>query len=300
MSNRVFDAQLCFLENGIPFHTSGYRQCRPGWIQIACPFCGGHPHLGFNTEKGYFNCYSCGHKRNYQVLEALGFSNIKKVLERYGNRRVRNVTKELRRAKKCILPMSHDHPRRIHSEYLEGRGLNWKKIQNVWDISFTDQITETGYAWRIVIPIYHDNRLISFQARAVDKKDTLRYRTCPANKEVKNVKETLYGIDKVAGDTVVVTEGVFDVWKLGPGAVCTFGIDYSIHQLRLLSERFRRVFILFDWVDQQARDQAEKLAHELELLGSDAEVVELNGVKDPGELPLKDAKKIMEELLGGD
>ena len=53
-----------FEDYKIPYFTEGYKYCRPGWVNIDCPFCIGSPgpHLGYNLSGNYFNCWRCGGK----------------------------------------------------------------------------------------------------------------------------------------------------------------------------------------------------------------------------------------------
>ena len=54
-------AEQLLRQLGIPFLTSGNHHCRPGWLQLQCPFCGSRAwHLGYNLRWGYLNCYRCG------------------------------------------------------------------------------------------------------------------------------------------------------------------------------------------------------------------------------------------------
>ena len=76
-----------------------------------------------------------------------------------------------------------------------------------------------------------------------------------------------------------MVEGIFDVWKIGPGAVATFGIEVSSSQVRLLS-KFEEVFVLFD-NEPQALKNARKLRDDLLTLGSDSYVIKIPNMTDP-------------------
>jgi DNA primase len=98
--------------------------------------------------------------------------------------------------------------------------------------------------------------------------------------------------------SVVVVEGVTDVCRLGPGAVCTFGIKYKKEQVNLLST-FKNVFVMFDSNEQEAQNKAEDLAHDLNSCVDHVELITLEEAADPGDLDQKTADKIMKELIGG-
>jgi hypothetical protein len=93
----------------------------------------------------------------------------------------------------------------------------------------------------------------------------------------------------------VVVEGAADVWRLGPGAVATLGIDWKSPQaeeLRLYPKRF----IIYD-PEPKAQAKAEELAKWLSSFKGHTEVV--SGFKtDPGKFSDRLACKVMKELLG--
>jgi hypothetical protein len=43
-------------------------------------------------------------------------------------------------------------------------------------------------------------------------------------------KETLYNLDNAKDGTAIVVEGPIDVWRIGDGAVATFGVIYTQKQ----------------------------------------------------------------------
>ena len=297
MAKKLFNAELFFLENGIVTHTSGYRQCRPGWVQTECPYCHGYPHLGYHKNKGYFNCYSCGWHPIKDTLTKFGFTNFGQLLERYsGHFMLSDEEYEIERASICKLPRHSSEPTNAHIKYLKSRGFNWKRLQRDWDISFTNQVTKQGYEWRVLIPFYHKGQLVTYQARSINPESELRYRACPAQEEVIDVKQVLYGLDDAVSRTAVCVEGITDVWKLGPGAVGTQGIDFSEEQVQLLVSNFDNVLILFD-SEKQAQKQAELLSMKLSMFEVDSEIVTLRDYGDPGELSRKEGRTLMKELL---
>src|SRR5690554_4268731 len=55
----------------IPFVEEGHEHCRPGWLQLDCPYCSPgwkHWRLGYNLRAGYLNCWLCGKKSLPEVL----------------------------------------------------------------------------------------------------------------------------------------------------------------------------------------------------------------------------------------
>ena len=89
-----------------------------------------------------------------------------------------------------------------------------------------------------------------------------------------------------------MVEGIADAWRLGPGAVATFGIKYTPQQITALKS-FKRVSLLYD-TDDEAMKQANKLAYALAPFCT----VEILGLfeGDPADLPQSEADKLMRSL----
>jgi hypothetical protein len=107
-------------------------------------------------------------------------------------------------------------------------------------------------------------------------------------------KDCLYNIDTV-GDTALVVEGASDVWRLGDGAVGTFGHKFTKTQVYLL-RNCRRVFVLFD-TEVEAQEDARRLAYDLSGIVPDVHVFELDK-GDPGDLSEDDVKALRSEIFG--
>jgi hypothetical protein len=125
-------------------------------------------------------------------------------------------------------------------------------------------------------------------------KGEARWKACGKEHERVWHRAILYGMDLLPGNKAIVVEGCTDVWRLGPGAVGTFGIDWTEEQRRVL-KKLDRVWILFD-EESQAQKKAEELAYGL----SDFTEVEILDIEqgDPGELPLKEARGLVNDLIG--
>jgi hypothetical protein len=146
------------------------------------------------------------------------------------------------------------------------------------------------------------NRLVSYQGRDYTGKQALRYKACRKEKELIHHKHILYGWDQL-GDAAVIVEGITDVWRLGFGACCPFGIKYTPSQLRLLAEKKRR-YVLFDTEDKQARKMGKQLARQLSIMVGYTEYVELDDCewidpkagRDPANMTQECADEIMAEM----
>jgi len=290
-------------DEGIATAPSGHQHARDGWVQVECPFCTGNPgyHLGFNIDDNYFNCWRCGYKNTLDVLKKLlniSSADLFKKLKDYSSKRSTHKNKvSIEQENKSLkLPPGTGVLKKMHKRYLKGRGFNPNELQLIWGIMGTGVVGP--FCYRLVIPIYFKGKLISYQGRDISDRAKLRYKNCPIDQEVKHLKNIVYGFDNVPGKTVVICEGVTDVWKLGPGAVATFGTGYTPEQVKLLGKNFDRRYILYDQ-DAAGKSQSKKLAYKLAMYEGHTSVIKLTGFKgkDPGELSNKKAKQIMETLL---
>jgi len=149
-------------------------------------------------------------------------------------------------------------------------------VKGTGPISLLDGI---DYKHRILAPITLNEKVVSFQARDITNKSHLKYMACPKRREIIDHKHTLYGLDQCSRTHGLVVEGIFDVWRLGPGAVATFGIEFTKQQVCLLVDRFARVTVVFD-DDRQAIKQARKLQAELEIFGVPTDIIRCAGDPD--------------------
>ncbi|MGN1166082.1 MAG: hypothetical protein ACI4S2_06650 [Lachnospiraceae bacterium] len=304
------DVERFFLAYGIPYVTSGHKHARQGWVNIECPFCSGNAgyHLGYNIAKDFWTCWRCGWHSEFEVLNALvgDRSEIAKIKRLYHTNKGRYEARRaviIKNVRNCSYPKEYELTIKAR-RYLEERGYDPDKIINDWGISYGGSFGEMAY--RIIIPIFYDGKVISYTGRDITGLQQNKYMTAPESVQTFNPKHMLYGIDNAAERTVLVVEGPLDVWRFGYGAVGTFGIKYTREQVLLLAKRFQNIKVLYD-ADRkgQGRDrtasqrQAIQLVDTLANLGKKVTRCSLTdiGVKDPGDLnPLK-AKKFMEELF---
>ena len=305
----MFDAEAFYKEYGIHYVTpgSGDKHSREGWIQVPCPFCTGHSgyHLGYNLEEGYYNCWRCGSKRIYAVIDALvgplDENGIKDIYKRFqtdpdGYYPWKDVPKADKK-QKLKLPEGTETLKKAHKQYLRGRGFDPDEIVDIWGIMGTT--VYGNYARRIIIPIYYQGRLVSYHSRDITGRQRLRHKACEKAEEILDHKTIVYGFDHAIRNSrkkVIVVEGIFDVWKIGPGAVATFGIEVLSSQVRLLS-KFEEVFVLFD-NEPQALKNARKLRDDLLTLGSDSYVIKIPNMTDPAELSRGEARKLRQRIFG--
>lgn len=287
-------------DNGVEISPAGYTCTSIGYVNIQCPFCDDTGYrFGYNESEGFGNCFRCGwHSEAHTISKLLNTTKAQtyEILNEY---RVGSNAILPRTIKQhsliCELPEEADNLKKPHCDYLRSRNFNPKELQRKWGLEGTQY---TGsYSERIIAPIYFKNTLVSFQGRDITGKSSLRYKACSLANEVIHHKDIVYGFDKAYPyKQCVVVEGITDVWRLGYGAVCTFGIKWTEAQMRLLSRNFEKVYIAFD-NEKQAQEQAKKLQAELEFRGVDCVII--NSIPegtDPGELKQEEADRFMKEL----
>lgn len=289
----------------VPFATEGHKHCREGWVNTTCPFCTGNPgmHLGYNMADNYYVCWRCGWKATNKAIALLihvSEKEAKEIARKYGGKsHVKSAVTVRVGQKKFRLPPSTAPMNDRHKRYLTKRKFDPEVIEKIWDVQGTGPISlmdGISFSHRLVIPIYWENRIVSFQTRDITAKHSLRYITCPEQREIVKHKHIFYqAIPTKDSDACICVEGVTDAWRFGYGAIATFGIKYTKYQVREISKRFKKVFVVFD-DDPQAIKQSEKLTAELILRGVDAYSIKIQG--DPGDMSQSDADTLKKELLG--
>lgn len=289
----------------VPFATEGHKHCREGWVNTTCPFCTGNPgmHLGYNMADDFYVCWRCGWKATHKALALLihvSEQEAKEIARKYGGKsHVKSAVTVRVGQKKFRLPPSTAPMNDRHKRYLAKRKFDPEVIEKIWNVQGTGPISlmdGMSFSHRLVIPIYWEDRIVSFQTRDITAKHSLRYITCPEQREIIKHKHIFYqAIPTKDSDACICVEGVTDAWRFGYGAIATFGIKYTKYQVREISKKFKKVFVVFD-DDPQAIKQSEKLTAELILRGVDAYSIKIQG--DPGDMAQTDADTLKKELLG--
>lgn len=296
------DIQRIYEDFNVLHKTEGHKHCRPGWINIPCPFCQGNEgyHLGYDTENGFYRCWRCGFKKTSQVLiQILGRSDFEKAMREYSiayssRSKQKNTVKKIA-SKKFREPSGIIELTERHRRYLERRGFDADLLRLQWGIASLGPCAMIGKLLvknRLYIPIVHEGRQVSFQTRATKAESKLKYISCPAEFESMNHKEILYMSQNFHSDLGIIVEGVTDVWKLGDRAAATFGIGFKSKQVSEIANTFKKAIILFD-DDPQAIIQAEKLASELRFRGIPSKSITIKG--DPGALSGSEAHEVAKE-----
>lgn len=294
------DFRRLLSDHSVPWDDAHHHSTE-GWIQVCCPFCAPKDtgfHLGVSEDSGTCNCWICGPHGLYDTLRQLGVSRPGDALRDAGWSPRRQAPKERSSLPALEMPSTFGALDGIYARYLESRGYDPKLLESVWGLKSGGVAGPMKF--RIVIPVWAQGRLVTWQGRDVTGRSELRYSGLPSKDSILTTKEVVYGIDKAKGRAVVV-EGPFDVWRLGPGAVCLFGAAFSPAQAAALRQ-LDSVSILFDSESDPAksaeiRRQAKKLAVSLSSFGVSVRVASLKGCHDPAELSESEARSVMKDLL---
>jgi DNA primase len=274
------------------------KHYRDGWANLLiCPFCGtGKGHLGYNIKKHYFNCFSCGHHSLREVLyELFPNENIRHILEEF---ELYSPLQAIRKASgqgKLTLPAKVGELLPAHRRYLEQRGFDSDTLIDLWGIGGIGiDPVHPNFQWRIFIPVTNDKgNVVSWTTRALGR--GLPYISASKEQELSPIKTLLYGEQyRTFYDTVIVTEGVFDVFNIGVGAVAVFGKAVTPTQKYRISKFARRV-ICFD-NEPDTQEQAKQLCRELSIFSGETINVCLDSA-DPGSANKKEIKKLRRLFL---
>lgn len=267
--------------------TSGNQHCRPGWVQIDCPWCGNDSHkfhLGWNIAGNYANCWKCGPHSAFSVLVKLGLtpkdaSDALKTSPARTSARIEHDS-----SGSYTEPAGLGKLLRIHRRYLIKRLFSPDEIEALWEVSGIGLAPRLS--WRLFIPITLNGERVSWTTRSVSDTAPRRYISASKKEETQNHKRLVYGSD-FCRDTIVAVEGPIDAWRVGPGAGALFGVSYTTAQVEKLAKYPKR-FICFD-NSRSAQAQAEKLASELSAFDGKTSIIQLDA-EDPGSASKKEIR----------
>ncbi len=286
----------------IPYQEEG-KNISGGWIGLSCPFCNDtSTHLGYNLEDNYFSCWRCGgHPLALTVSKLLGVSvdQAKHLIRQYGITLPDKKKPEIKKEEVKILqyPSGMTEIQKSHRQYLIRRKFDPDYIVREWNIKGIGpygKLDNIDYRYRIILPVIWNKKEVSFTSRDITDKHNLRYITCPGGREIINHKHILYGKQESWKETGICVEGPTDVWRLGPLSFATFGIKFTMEQVRVMSQNFKRIVVLFD-NETQAQAQASDLVAELKFRGTEAFIVTVDD--DPGNMKQEDADYLVKQLI---
>lgn len=285
----MFDARGFLDEYGIEYENNR------NFYNVQCPFCDDRSkHLGV-PKKGYTcTCFRCGkHSLFSTVKELLGLQpkNINEILKKYDT--LSDDVEEVSYQNETIT-VPGGKLTKGHKLYLESRNYDADYLERKYDLRGT-LATGDAYAYRIITPIYYNNRIVSYQGRDYTGRQEARYMTCKPEFEIIHHKKILFNLDNCKQDSVIVCEGVYDAFRFGNDCCCTFGTGYKGEQVNLLAKRFTRVFLMYD-PEPEAQERARVMGDALSLAGIDVQNILLNNGKDPGDQSEQTVKELKKDL----
>ena len=299
----AIDFKRIFDNAHIPNRTDVNR----GWININCPFCSNPPDTHFNGGFNYlsprYSCWRCGSHSWYDALEKVlnvPFNQISKFVEDYKYISPVKETKRVAQAQFLDLPGYYLNEQ--EKQYLINRGFNTDYLQDKFHIRGGGIAGE--WAYRILLPIYYKNVLVSWTGRSILSKEEIkklgipRYKNLSIEQSVIAAKDIFFNLDNSTKDYVVLVEGAFDVLKMGDNCICSLGTSVTPEQELFLKERYKKIFICFD-NEYEAQEKAKHLGMNLSSIGMNVEVVNICepfNKNDPGELTYDEVSIIKKEL----
>lgn len=278
-----------------------------GWVNCNCPYCDTKStsfNLGFNPAGNYYHCWKSKHDYPIrQVLSALlnvSESSIDNILIDYQG--VGETLSEKKTSNIKYLELPTNTFTKAERKYLKSRDFDPKYLYKKYHI--VGGGIDGDWKFRIIIPVYYQGQLLSWTGRSILSKEKLkqldipRYKNLSIEKSIKNIKELFFNIDNCKSDTVVLTEGAFDVLRFDGNAICSMGTELTESQINLLASRFRKIFILFD-NEPEAQKKARKFGLQLSSIGIEIEVVnayEDFEKNDMGECSQEEIEIIKKEL----
>lgn len=280
-------------EHNIPVAPENHHHAREGWIQLDCGMCSRGQQkwrLGYNVQYGYLSCWSCGYLPLHGTLADIldiSLPKTRKLLDALE----REYVKETREKRgRLVLPHGLRDYTDAHRHYLDKRGYDPDELARLWGVRAI--ANESELAWRLFLPIHYRGEVISWTTRSL-MTGGARYINAKPEQEILSPKKILFGEDFVRSDSIIIVEGPFDVYKIGPGAVAVMGLSYTREQVLKIAQYKKRI-VCFD-NDKAAQARAKKLCRQIEVFPGETYRVQLDA-KDAGESTRKEIRELRRML----
>ncbi len=275
-----------------------HTQIVKGWVNTRCPHCDDRSnHGGFTVSGSIFNCWKCGkHNTEYTLKKILNISNssLQEIIDRYQTRSSLLNIHEKKKASKESIKLPGGKLEKVHQRYLFNRGFDPFYLEKKYKLQGTGPVGD--WKFRIIIPIFYKGNLVSFQGRSILDNDSIsRYKTLEVEDSVISAKDVLFNVDSCISNKIIITEGPFDVMRLGDGVACTLGTEMTPQQIELIASRFSKAVFLFD-PEYKAQKRAEKQGADLAALGLEVNIADLEFDHDPGDLSEDEIIYVRKEL----
>lgn len=272
-----------------------------GWVNVQCPFCGDiSNHCGVNPATLKISCWICGAGGSFVdllvKLTDLPFSECKSITEdstvSFKKRAIDQIKGDLYGVEEeepkiseniiTVLPKTFELiTENIRSDlfwsYLKRRNLSIHTI-----IEYGCGICRAGdYMHRMIIPVYYQGKLVSYQGADMTGFSVLKYQSAPLS--MGRINDYLYGLDEI-GKRMIVVEGILDKWRNGKETVSAFTSTITSAQFKLIiAMELEELYFCFD-PEVLAYYKAKKQAEKFRPFISTVEVVRLPDGYDPDKL----------------
>lgn len=242
----------------VPFRRAGEsHHVTKDWLGANCPLCQDDGfHLGLNDRPPAATCWRCGTVRFGTILEELTgrpWAELRVMLDGASA-----FPDAVVKRGKLVLPNGVGPLLPAHCRYLEGRNYNPDETAEVWGVGGIGLAAR--YAWRLFLPVTQGGKVVSWTTRGTTDRPP-RYLSAPPEMESVSLRRTLYGENLVNGHSVIVVEGPTDCWRIGPGAIATYGSGWSRSQVLRIGKYARRT-VCFD-NESEAQGRAKRLVEAL-------------------------------------
>lgn len=166
---------------------------------------------------------------------------------------------------------------------------------------------------RIIFPVYHDGKLVSWTGRTIYRSQSLRYKSLTADPEAARTDGTDVALGPISNfllwrdflletgrNILVICEGPFDALRLnligrryGVAATCLFTNSPSEAQFQELMDiapRFDRCFLL---LDQSMWNRCREVARQFTSYCTVQPLRMPDNVADPGEMTAEDLRRLL-------
>jgi hypothetical protein len=297
-----FDVKRFLEDKNIRYIESGTNTTK-GWVEIHCPFrnCSDPSfHMGWcytGKYQGAYHCWICGKRAPVatplvQSIMRCSFSAAESIVAQYDDGLFSSV--EERPATTLIKPIGLIEELPIqHRKYLMNRGYDPDFLSKKYGILAGH--VSGDFPYRVVAPVYQENEIVNYQGRDISGQQ-IKYMSWKNEKAAIPIRDCVYNIDNVKQKTAVVVEGIFDVWRIGDGAIGTFGTEFTLRQAHsIVLKELDCLIVLYD---KDAKTKAEKFAHFMSPFIPSVEVITIQDKKDPGELSEKEALQLRKNIFG--
>lgn len=300
MHKQLLAAKLAELD--IDCRIAGENVSSDEWIGIDCPACDDdNKHLGVNCQSLQCFCWRCGQRGHLSfILSEYHFLD-RNLIEATLDTLPETTPTTLVDTVSALLggtsitnrgpvKVTAIDPRKYHLQQVTKTNAGTLLRHYLKQRNFTVQDcirhsvmwTNVGQlAHRLVIPI-EDARgvIVGLQGRAARSSMVPRYMS------IGPVHDYLYGLLELSDPAItrlLIVEGLFDQWRLGPGTIALLGTQLRFPQIKLLlsATKLRDVILM---LDDDAYFKAGQIAIRLNANGFKAKAVRLPPETDPDSL----------------